>query len=380
MHVNWRRPTWRSPDDRGAVATVFTLLLAGGVLLGVMALVVDVGQIYVERSELQSGADAAALGVARACATDAPECTPSGVRAIAERYANDNASDRVSGVAEVCGRRPGVLLECNADPANLTACLGSPPPVEEYVEVRVSTLLPDGSLVLPPAFAQGVSPDFDGVSVGACARASWAPSALTILAVSATICQFNDATANGGRFGDASDPDADDEYVIQFWTGSIDDECDPDPEPPWQNPDQAGFLDGGGALCQIGVSNDGVVSGSFIGFEPFDLAPASCESRVRQARANGEVIYLPIHDGRVGGDTSPQFRHVFVAPLLVTGFQFGAPPSADPPYDGEAHREPSRLTGHPCDIPRYRCLSGLFVGEPIPIANLVGETQIRLIG
>jgi hypothetical protein len=128
------------------------------------------------------------------------------------------------------------------------------------------------------------------------------------------------------------------------------------------------------------VSNDGVVSGSFIGFEPFDLAPASCESRVRQARANAEVIYLPIHDGRLGGDTSPQFRHVFVAPFLVTGFQFGAPPQADPPYDGEAHREPSQLTGHPCDIPRYRCLSGLFVGEPIPIANLVGETLIRLIG
>ena len=109
-----RRPTWRRPDDRGAVATVFTLLLAGGVLLGVMALVVDVGQIYVERSELQSGADAAALAVARACATDAPECTPSGVRVIAEGYANDNASDDTSQVAEVCGRRPGVLPECDA--------------------------------------------------------------------------------------------------------------------------------------------------------------------------------------------------------------------------------------------------------------------------
>ncbi len=378
MHVN-RRRTWRRPDDRGAVATVFTLLLGGGVLLGVMALVVDVGQIYVERSELQSGADAAALGVAKACAADAPECTPSGVRAIAERYANDNASDGVSAVTEICGRHD-VLPECSDDPANLTACLGSAPPADEYVEVRVSTRLADGSLVLPPAFAQGVAQDFDGVSVGACARATWGAGALTILAVTATICQFNDATNDGTEFVDPEDASASDEAVIQFWTGSVE-SCDNDSGPDWQSPNQAGFLDGGGARCQIGVSNDGVVSGSFIGFEPYDLAPASCEERIRQALTTGEIVHLPIHDGRSGGDAEPQFHHVFVAPFVVTGFQFGAPAKADPPYDAEDHRLPSWLTGdHPCDELRYRCLSGLFVGEPIPIANLVGETHIRLIG
>ena len=163
------------------------------------------------------------------------------------------------------------------------------------------------------------------------------------------------------------------------------DTCDNHPEPPWQSPNQAGFLDGGGADCEIGVSNDGVVSGSFVGFEPYDLAPASCEGRVRRAwishETGYEVVYLPIHDGRSGGDAEQQFHHVFVAPFVVTGFQFGAPAKADPPYDAEDHRIRSWLTGdHPCDELRYRCLSGLFVGEPIPIANLVGETHIRLIG
>ena len=67
------RAGWRR-DDGGAVATVVAILLAGGVLLGFLALVVDVGQIYVEREELQTGADAAVLAVAKACATAAPAC------------------------------------------------------------------------------------------------------------------------------------------------------------------------------------------------------------------------------------------------------------------------------------------------------------------
>jgi hypothetical protein len=203
--------------------------------------------------------------------------------------------------------------------------------------------------------------------------------------VTVTICQFNDATNGGTSFVDIANPPPVD-YVIQFWTGSVD-SCDNSPEPPWQSPNQAGFLDGGGAACQIGVSNDGVVSGSFIGFQPYDLAPASCEDRIRQAWDSHEIVYLPIHDGRSGDDVDPQFHHVFVAPFVVTGFQFGAPAkahpetNANPPYNAEDHRMPSWLTGdHPCDELRYRCLSGLFVGEPIPIANLVHEDVVRLIG
>ena len=37
-------------------------------LIGVGALVIDVGRLYVERRDLQNGADAAALAVAQDCA------------------------------------------------------------------------------------------------------------------------------------------------------------------------------------------------------------------------------------------------------------------------------------------------------------------------
>jgi uncharacterized membrane protein len=57
-----------------------------------MALVVDVGQIYAERDELQRGADSAALAVAKA-ANSVPDCGhPRRVCvALLSAYANDNA-------------------------------------------------------------------------------------------------------------------------------------------------------------------------------------------------------------------------------------------------------------------------------------------------
>ena len=60
-------------DERGVVGVIVAMLLGAGVLTGMAALVLDIGQIYQERIELQNGADAAALGVAKSCALGA--CT-----------------------------------------------------------------------------------------------------------------------------------------------------------------------------------------------------------------------------------------------------------------------------------------------------------------
>ena len=68
------------------------LLFGGGVLMGLGALVIDVGQLYQERAELQDGADAAALGVAKSCALG--NCTQAGAVQVAVQLADDNASNR----------------------------------------------------------------------------------------------------------------------------------------------------------------------------------------------------------------------------------------------------------------------------------------------
>ncbi len=77
------------------------MLIGGGVLTGMGALVVDVGQLYQERAELQNGADAAALGVAKSCALGT--CTP----AVAAQLADANASSLTGGTAAAVGLRLG---------------------------------------------------------------------------------------------------------------------------------------------------------------------------------------------------------------------------------------------------------------------------------
>ena len=90
----------RDDGGRGAIGVLVAVLIGGGVLFGMGALVVDVGQIYQNRAELQNGADAAALAVAKSCA--AGTCAPS----IATQYATANASKLTGGKASVnlvCG-------------------------------------------------------------------------------------------------------------------------------------------------------------------------------------------------------------------------------------------------------------------------------------
>ncbi|MEX2562162.1 MAG: pilus assembly protein TadG-related protein, partial [Nitriliruptoraceae bacterium] len=82
-------------DQQGAVAIIVGLASIG--LLGVGAVVVDVGMLYAEKAELQNGADAAALAVAEGCAADA--CGD--MWAVAQRLAEANASDGAAQVDDV---------------------------------------------------------------------------------------------------------------------------------------------------------------------------------------------------------------------------------------------------------------------------------------
>ena len=166
-----------------------------------MALVVDVGQIYVERGELQSSADAAALAVARACATNTTDCDDhvGGASALAERYANENSSDGVTHLEIVCGSAD-VLDPARRRRSNLTACLGEPAraPATGSRCGSAPNCRATGSCCRPRSPRRWSSPDYDGVSVGACARASWTePLNVTILELAMSTCDYDDR--RGGR-------------------------------------------------------------------------------------------------------------------------------------------------------------------------------------
>jgi hypothetical protein len=85
-----------SARDHGAVTIIVALLMV--VLLGSVAIAVDVGVIYSERSQLQSGADAATIATAQKCARDASDPFCSTTSTLAGSLANQNALDGSSNV------------------------------------------------------------------------------------------------------------------------------------------------------------------------------------------------------------------------------------------------------------------------------------------
>src|SRR6478736_7219701 len=106
--------------EHGAVVTVVAVLLAGGVLLGFLALSLDVGQILVEKRQLQNSADAAAVSLAQSCAKN--NCV-SGADSLANLVDN-NANDKVSGIQSQCSTNisPSSLPPCGTSTGTWADC------------------------------------------------------------------------------------------------------------------------------------------------------------------------------------------------------------------------------------------------------------------
>jgi hypothetical protein len=394
LRLAWRRAVARRrrPGDRGAVAVTVGILLSGGVLLGFTALVVDVGQLYAEREELQSGADAGALAVAAACATQTIDGCISGDRVggpnddvydTAEKFADRNALDGRANVLLVCGRDPGNRLnDCDYGQSNNFArCIGSPPPAPQpYVEVRLQTETRSGSFVLPPVFAQTLGGGTSGGSAGACARASWSEPNRQPVAFALSMCEFAEATENG--YTTPPNWTDDDEYVIFVHSDSLGTSCD-DQSPPsgWERPGRFGWI--------ADRSNGCVADGSDLRDGVLHTVPGNswgdCDDqgnsagRLRQLRGTTPpnppdytVVLIPIVDGcqdpgnhnndcnnGTGGDS--ELHLAGFAPFVITGYRENG--SGGGGGGGGGDRIQSWQTGNdPCDGGGEGCISGFFVG------------------
>src|SRR6478609_6709656 len=163
--------------EHGAVVTVVAVLLAGGVLLGFLALSLDVGQILVEKRQLQNSADAAAVSLAQSCAKN--NCV-AGADSLANLVDN-NANDKVSGLQSQCatnmpgstlppcGTATGTWADCSPLPPALAAMTGLP-----YVEVRTQTQTANGAgrNNFMRNWIAGINGNSTTSSAGACARAA----------------------------------------------------------------------------------------------------------------------------------------------------------------------------------------------------------------
>jgi Flp pilus assembly protein TadG len=321
--------------ERGAVAVLVAILFGSGVLLGMAALVVDVGGMYAEKAQLQNGADAGALAVATGCAKGSATCGTSvtAVNAACSTAANAstgiascNANDNKTAVDQVCGVGSG-LLGCTG-PQN-----GCPTaPAGNYAQVQTSTLTSGGSTLLPPAFGKAVmGSSWSGKNVQACAQASWGPPATLGNAVAFSIsdCEWNTDTGSGASF--ASQPPyppwpqsylragnvnaARSENVLVLHGESTATSCGGSDTAGWDKPGAFGWV-GDGSSCSVSITNNTYPANTG------NNAINACVSTFQSAYTNHSPIFIPVYSGTSGTGAGVQYTLKGFAAFILTGWDF----------------------------------------------------------
>ena len=359
-----RLPMLGRPGEQGAVGVLIAVLVAGGVLLGMGALVVDVGQIYQNRAELQNGADAGALAVAKSCVQGT--CAPSG----AATYANANASKLTGGTANVdlvCGS--GILGACPASTGKATDCPAAPSSGTNYVDVHTSTKLSNGSHLLPPVFAQtllGIG-SYSGTNVKACAQAEWgAPSAATTFAYTISACTWDVDTNQGQSF--APPPPYSAPYsslssvdTVLYEHGKHNSSVCPAQyqEPSGSDgPGNFGWTTDSGN-CSVTISN------STYGGNTGASVSSDCQTALYNAWSTKSLIFLPVFTTTSGNGNNLTYTLKGFAAFIITGYNFPG-----------AAQEQDWVTGqYPCSGSNF-CLSGFFTQGLIPSIGSLGGPNL----
>lgn len=337
--------------DRGAVAMTLGLLLGSGVLLGMAALVVDVGNLYAERGQLQNGADAGAVRIAQTCAVDPAACLSPAVselQGVADRYADENANDGAAVVERVCGRF-GDLPQCPPGQGSLADCVGSAPASVNYVEVHTSTERDNGATVLPPIFAQAVVGGFEGAQVRACSRVAWGPPArATTMAMTISICDWRGGTGNGTAYQEV-------EQVVRVYDDNAPDRCT-----------AAGGSTGGFRWLQDRAPGCGATVSVEVGYPiaPGNSGtPRDCERALAQLYESKQPALVPVFDEVVGNEGNAEYLPSGFAAFVVTGWHL---PGSDQPS----------ATRTSCGGGRDFCVYGYFTQILVPGGGAIGGTDL----
>lgn len=261
-------------DERGASAIMVGILMIP--ILGFLALALDVGALYVERAQLQNGADAAALAIARECA--AGDCGDT--TATASAFADDNAND---GAANV-----------------LTPTF----PTATSVTVTSTTLQADGTTTIDHPFARFIGVDSTTVAARATAEWGFPGEGPTVLPLAISYCEFNpalDGTLQLIRYDQNLTCSGRDGHPIPGgfgWLDRIDGEC-------------GAYVD---------------VDSATIESEPGNSYPGVCDATLLDLE--GKTILVPIFDDAdvTHGPAASYHIHAFAA-FRITGWKFSGGPA-----------------------------------------------------
>lgn len=352
-------------SEDGAAATIVVVFLSFGMVLGLGAVVLDYGAVYAERRQLQNGAEAAVLALARDCAADESGCDTSEAAAAPWVAYNNSTSDGVGSVFDVCRAAAGVTGPCASFPGAgaLTECLppnsGAQADWSGFIEVRSET---DD---IPALMGQVFGPDTK--SAGACARAAWGPvgSLEAVFPVTFSKCEYEYfMAAAGGVLSpspayDATNPRPSSDEVSVVLKSDPDESnapgvCPTSP-PGGDRPGGFGYIDTDGD-CTADID-----SGGYVGADPGSSAPNHCDDRIIAALES--VIYFPVYDDVQGTGSTAEYHISGFAGFYLSGYRLQ---SGIPPDDGDIH---STCTPPPSG--ETRCLFGWFVGG-IPPGSTIG--------
>jgi hypothetical protein len=350
------------------VVAIIVGLLMGAVLLGMGALVIDVGQLYQERAQLQNGADAAALAVAKSCILGT--CTPSSVLTTAQTYANENAADGVAGVGVVCGSG-GTLTACGASTGLMTDCPSPPASGTNYVDVHTSTKTSGGSTVIAPVFAKELlgNSSYTGTTVLACAQVEWGSGGSTysglLTAFTTTACQWDKASSAGIIYSKpppSSLPSSsyDMKLTLGYFNGTG---CSTEPSGS-DGPGTFGWItETGGCTLQVTGTTYSVRTGT---------ASPNCNTPLFDDAQNKSLIYIPVYTSATGNGTSSVYNLKGVAAFVVTGYNV--------PGNGMFAGYPDWLnSANTCTGNSY-CIDGYFVSEPGTLSSSGGVSSMKITG
>jgi len=273
------------------------------VLLGTGALAVDLGALHVERQRLRSGAEAAALAVARDCVSG--NCGPA--TSTAGTWAPRNDPDGAMGVTLVCGEASG-----------LTPCPGDVPVSDVldgaagWVHVATRTARPDGSdqvrLRLAPLIGA-----LGSTSLASRATVAWGGlAAATTVPLTMSVCEFQ---ALGGNPTTGAFPSGR-QYVYFHGVGGSG-----EPGVGRCTASTSGQdLPGGFGWLTAGTCSLDVRVGDWLNASPGNSPSQSCRNQLTSWR--NAVIQISLFDAESGSGSGGRYRVAGIAAFRVLGYRF----------------------------------------------------------
>ena len=352
-------------DDRGALGVLVAMMLGAGVLTGMGALVIDVGQLYQERAELQNGADAASLAVANSCAVSA--CTPASAASIALTYASQNNHHGLAAVGQVCGSG-GTLVACSASTGATTDCPAVPPNGTNYVDVHTSTKTSTGT-VITPIFAPSLlgNSNYQGTTVLACSQAEWgAPATATVTALTISACEWDYETSQGTVYAQSppyppnTTPASSVDRVLI--PSNSDDGCGSEPA----NADTAksfGWTADPGSTCSLTISSSPFAAPAGGPGAPISTA---CKTVLAAAQSTKKPIAVPVYIAATNESGWTYTLKGFAA-FVVTGYYlYGSPTFSASDWLKSANNCSGTSS----------CINGYFIKGIIPYTGSLGGTYL----